>query len=48
MRAGEVLGWIRERRIEVRIGQEFSLADAAEAHRQLEARRTVGKVLLIP
>jgi NADPH2:quinone reductase len=48
MRAGEVLGWIRERRIEVRIGKEFSLADAAEAHRQLEGRRTVGKLLLIP
>jgi NADPH2:quinone reductase len=48
MRAGEVLGWIREGLIKVRIGNEFSLADAAEAHRQLEGRHTVGKVLLIP
>jgi len=48
MRAGEVLGWIREGLVEVRIGKEFSLADAAEAHRQLEGRHTMGKVLLIP
>jgi NADPH2:quinone reductase len=48
MRAGEVLGWIREGLIKVRIGKEFSLADAAEAHRQLEGRHTMGKVLLIP
>lgn len=47
-RAGEVLGWIREGSIKVRIGKEFSLADAAEAHRQLEGRHTMGKVLLIP
>jgi len=48
MRAGELLGWIRDGLIKVRIGKEFSLADAAEAHRQLEGRHTVGKVLLIP
>lgn len=30
------------------IGQRFALADAAEAHRALEARRTVGSTLLIP
>jgi NADPH:quinone reductase len=47
-RAGEVLGWIREGRIKAKIGKEFSLADAADAHRQLEGRHTVGKVLLIP
>jgi NADPH2:quinone reductase len=47
-RAGAVLGWIRDGRIKVRIGQEFSLADAAEAHRRLEGRHTMGKVLLIP
>lgn len=48
VRAGEVLGWIREGRVKVRIGKEFSLADAAQAHRQLEGRHTMGKVLLIP
>jgi NADPH2:quinone reductase len=32
----------------VRIGHEFPLANAADAHRELESRRTTGKVLLIP
>jgi NADPH2:quinone reductase len=32
----------------VRIGQTFPLAEAAEAHRALEARRTTGSTLLIP
>jgi NADPH2:quinone reductase len=30
------------------IGQRFALADAAEAHRTLEARRTIGSTVLIP
>lgn len=47
-RAGEVLGWIRKGELRVRIGATFPLAEAAEAHRQLEGRRTTGKVLLIP
>ncbi len=47
-RAGDVLGWIRDGKLELRIGHEFSLAQAAEAHRQLEGRKTTGKVLLIP
>jgi NADPH2:quinone reductase len=47
-RAGEVLGWVRAGKLKVRIGHEFALAQAADAHRDLEARRTTGKVLLIP
>jgi NADPH2:quinone reductase len=35
-------------KLEVRIDQTFALADAAEAHRYIEARQTRGKVLLIP
>ncbi len=45
-RAGEVLGWVRDGRLKLRIGHEFPLADAAEAHRALEGRKTTGKVLL--
>lgn len=30
------------------IGQRFALEDAAEAHRQLEARQTVGSTVLVP
>ncbi|MGH7547565.1 MAG: quinone oxidoreductase family protein [Gemmatimonadales bacterium] len=47
-RAGEVLEWTRRGRLTLRIGAEFPLAQAAEAHRQLAARRTTGKVLLVP
>jgi NADPH2:quinone reductase len=46
-RAGDVLGWIGTGRLQVRIGLELPLAQAAEAHRQLEGRRTTGKVLLL-
>jgi NADPH2:quinone reductase len=47
-RAGDVLGWIGSGRLKVRIGHEFPLAAAADAHRLLEARQTTGKVLLLP
>jgi len=47
-RAGDVLGWIRAGKLKVRIGLEVPLAQAAEAHRRLEARGTTGKVLLLP
>ncbi len=47
-RANDLFGWIREGKLKVRMEFEFPLKDAAEAHRALEARRTTGKVLLIP
>ncbi|HEV8474922.1 MAG TPA: quinone oxidoreductase [Methylomirabilota bacterium] len=47
-RAGDVLGWIRDGKLKLRMEFEFPLKDAAEAHRALEGRRTTGKVLLIP
>jgi NADPH2:quinone reductase len=47
-RAGEVLGWIEQGALSVRIDREVPLAQAAEAHRALEERRTTGKVLLVP
>lgn len=47
-RAGDVLGWIREGRLKLRIGLELPLGEAAEAHRALEGRTTTGKVLLLP
>ena len=45
-RAGDVLRWIDEGKLELRIGGVYPLADAATAHRDLEARRTTGKLLL--
>ena len=47
-RAEDVLGWIAEGKLRIGIGLELPLAEAAEAHRALEGRRTTGKVLLIP
>jgi NADPH2:quinone reductase len=48
LRAGAVLGAVAGGRLAVRIGARFPLAEAAEAHRALEGRRSTGKVLLIP
>jgi NADPH2:quinone reductase len=47
-RAEELLGWVADGSLAVRIGLELPLAAAAEAHTELEARRTTGKILLIP
>jgi len=47
-RAGDVLGWVASGELKLRIGGEFPLSDASEAHRQLESRATTGKLLLIP
>jgi NADPH2:quinone reductase len=47
-RATELLGWVADGSLEVRVDRAYPLAEAAEAHRALEARETKGKVLLIP
>ncbi|MFQ5966529.1 MAG: zinc-binding dehydrogenase, partial [Acidimicrobiia bacterium] len=47
-RAGDLFEWISAGRLEVLIGQRFPMPEAAEAHRALEGRKTVGKVLLDP
>jgi NADPH:quinone reductase len=47
-RAGEVFGWIAKGELDVRIGGTYPLADAARAQQDLAARRTTGKLLLIP
>ncbi len=46
-RAAELFAWVGSGTLNVRIGAEFSLAQAADAHRALESRQTTGKVLLI-
>jgi NADPH2:quinone reductase len=45
-RAGDVLGWVADGRLTPRIGATYPLADAAAAHRDLESRGTVGKLIL--
>lgn len=47
-RAGDLLNWVAEGRLEVRIGARYPLKDARRAHEDFEARRTTGKLLLIP
>jgi len=47
-RAGDVLGWVADGSLKVRIGTTFPLGAAADAHRALEGRKTTGKVLLLP
>ena len=45
-RTEELFEWVADGSLAVRIGREFPLAAAAEAHAELESRRTTGKVLL--
>ena len=47
-RASDVLGWVADGSLKLRVEREIPLANAAEAHRLLEGRKTTGKVLLIP
>lgn len=47
-RAGEVLTAIARGDLRLRIEHEYPLAEAPRAHRDLEGRRTTGKLLLIP
>ena len=47
-RANDLFNWIASGQLKLRIDKTFPLAEAAEAHRQLEGRKTSGKVLLLP
>jgi len=47
-RAGDVLSWVKDGSLKLRMEHDFPLAKAADAHRALEGRTTAGKVLLIP
>jgi NADPH2:quinone reductase len=47
-RANDLYGWIAAGKLSVRIGGTYPLPDAAKAHEDLAARRTTGKLLLLP
>ncbi len=47
-RANALFEMIRTKQLDMRIGHTYALADAAQAHIDLEARKTTGKVLLLP
>ncbi len=47
-RSGDVLRWVGEGSLKIRVDRVYPLREAAEAHRALQARQTAGKVLLEP
>ncbi len=47
-RADAVLGWAARDELSVRVGGRYALDDLAQAHEDLEARRTTGKLLVLP
>jgi NADPH:quinone reductase len=47
-RAGDLFNWVQAGELKLRIEKTYPLAQAAEAHRDLESRRTTGKLLLTP
>ncbi len=47
-RAGDVLRWVADGRLKLRMEHVYELADAARAQSDVEARKTAGKILLEP
>jgi len=47
-RAEAVLGWAARDELAVRVGGRYDLDDVARAHEDLQARRTTGKLLVLP
>ena len=47
-RARDVSGRVVEGKLKVRIGHRYSMAEAQQAHIDLQARKTTGKVLIVP
>jgi len=47
-RSGDLFSWIQSGKLKPRIEKVIPMKDAAEAQRQLEGRKTTGKIVLIP
>lgn len=47
-RAGDIFNAIAAGTLKIRIGARYPLAEAQQAHRDLEGRRTTGSIVLIP
>lgn len=47
-RAAKLFDLIKQGKLDVRIGARYPLREARQAHMDLEARKTTGKILLIP
>ena len=46
--AAELFALVETRRVAIEVNQTYALRDAAQAHRDLEARKTTGSTVLIP
>jgi NADPH2:quinone reductase len=46
--AADLFGMVESGKIKIEVNQRFPLAQAAEAHRALEGRRTTGSTVLLP
>ena len=47
-RTNDLFRWFKSGNLKLRIEKTYPLAEAAEAHKALEGRKTTGKVLLLP
>jgi NADPH2:quinone reductase len=47
-RASDLFGWIASGEVKINVSRRYPMAEAAQAHEDLAARRTTGKLLLIP
>ena len=46
--AGELVKMVSSGKVKIKIDQTYALADVAQAHRDLEARKTTGSTILLP
>jgi len=46
--ADELYAVIRSKTVNIQVNQTWPLQDAAQAHRDLEARKTTGSTVMIP
>jgi NADPH:quinone reductase len=47
-RAGDVLKWVQSGTLKIRVEKTYRLGEAPQSHRDLEGRKTAGKILLLP
>jgi NADPH2:quinone reductase len=46
--AAELFAMVKSRKVKILINQTYPLREAAQAHRDLESRKTTGSTVLIP
>lgn len=46
--AGDLIGMVSSGKVKIGVDQRYALADAAQAHRDLESRKTTGSSILLP